>query len=134
MQIIASRRDFLAGASLAAAAARSFAPGSRLPTTGRRKPRPSASASSPSLCLAPQYAAEELLRAEGFTDVRYVTTGPGLATSEKIARGEVDFSLNFAAPLVIPMAAGQPLTVIAGVHPRLLRAVRARAHSEHQQI
>jgi NitT/TauT family transport system substrate-binding protein len=26
----------------------------------------------PSACLAPQYAAEELLRAEGFTDISYV--------------------------------------------------------------
>jgi NitT/TauT family transport system substrate-binding protein len=70
-----------------------------------------------SLCLAPQYAAEELLRAEGFTDIRYVTVGPGIGASQKIASGEVDFSLNFAAPLVIPIAAGEPITVVAGVHP-----------------
>jgi NitT/TauT family transport system substrate-binding protein len=71
----------------------------------------------PSLCLAPQYAAEELLRAEGFTDIRYVTAGAGISASQKIASGEVDFSLNFAAPLVIPIAAGDPITVLAGVHP-----------------
>jgi NitT/TauT family transport system substrate-binding protein len=69
------------------------------------------------LCLAPEYAAEELLRAEGFSDVRYVDVGPGIATSKAIVRGEVDLSLNFAAPLVIPMAAGEPITVVAGVHP-----------------
>jgi NitT/TauT family transport system substrate-binding protein len=69
-----------------------------------------------SLCLAPQYAAEELLRAEGFADIRYVTAGPGISASEKIASGEVDFSLNFAAPLVIPIAEGDPITVVAGVH------------------
>jgi hypothetical protein len=29
---------------------------------------------NPVICIAPQYAAEELLRAEGFTDVSYVET------------------------------------------------------------
>jgi hypothetical protein len=28
----------------------------------------------PSVCIAPQYAAEELLKGEGFTDVEYVKT------------------------------------------------------------
>jgi NitT/TauT family transport system substrate-binding protein len=46
-----------------------------------------------------------------------VDVGPGIATSKAIIRGEVDLSLNFAAPLVIPMAAGEPITVVAGVHP-----------------
>ena len=27
------------------------------------------------ICLAPQYVSEELLRAEGFTDIRYVEVG-----------------------------------------------------------
>ena len=27
----------------------------------------------PEICIAPQYIAEELLKAEGFTDVQYVT-------------------------------------------------------------
>ncbi len=34
-----------------------------------------------------------------------------------IALGEVDFSLHFAAPLVIPIDAGEPVTVLAGMHP-----------------
>ena len=29
------------------------------------------------ICIAPQYVAEELLRAEGFTDIRYVETAAG---------------------------------------------------------
>jgi NitT/TauT family transport system substrate-binding protein len=116
MQIIQSRRDFLAGASLALAAgalgARGAVADAAPPETttirlGRLR----------SLCLAPQYAAEELLRAEGFTDIRYVPVGAGTGAAEKIARGEVDLSLNFAAPLVIAMAAGAPITVVAGVHP-----------------
>jgi NitT/TauT family transport system substrate-binding protein len=33
-----------------------------------------------------------------------------------IARGELDFGLTFAAPLVMAIDAGEPLTVIAGAH------------------
>ena len=40
----------------------------------------------------------------------------GIPASQKIASGEVDFSLNFAPALVISMAAGEPITVVAGVH------------------
>ena len=50
-------------------------------------------------CIAPQYVAEELLHLEGFADVRYVVSDAGIGQSKAIARGEVDFSLNFAAPL-----------------------------------
>jgi NitT/TauT family transport system substrate-binding protein len=115
MPIMQSRRRFLTSLSTAGAAGllgarASLAAEPPLETTTVRLGR------LPSLCLAPQYAAEELLRAEGFTDIRYVTAAAGIAASEKIANGEVDFSLNFAAPLVIPIAAGDPITVVAGVH------------------
>jgi ABC-type nitrate/sulfonate/bicarbonate transport system substrate-binding protein len=43
----------------------------RLPRSLRRKSLRSASTGTPVTCIAPQ-AAEELLRAEGFTDIRYV--------------------------------------------------------------
>ncbi|HSA83182.1 MAG TPA: ABC transporter substrate-binding protein [Geminicoccaceae bacterium] len=69
----------------------------------------------PGICVAPQYVVEELLRAEGFADVRYVEAEAG-RHSERMARGEVDFSLNFAAPLVLSIDAGGPATVLAGVH------------------
>jgi NitT/TauT family transport system substrate-binding protein len=34
-----------------------------------------------------------------------------------MAAGEIDFSMNFVAPLLIPIAEGEPLTMLAGVHP-----------------
>ena len=68
-------------------------------------------------CIAPQYLAEEFLRLEGFTDVKYVLSDAGVGQSQSIARGEVDFSMNFAAPLVISIDTGEPITIIAGVHP-----------------
>ena len=72
MQIIQTRRDFLASASLAAAASVFGSAGSRSPTKARRKPPPIRLVKQLGICTAPQYLADELLRAEGFTDVRYV--------------------------------------------------------------
>jgi len=68
------------------------------------------------ICIAPQYVAEELLRAEGFTDVRYVQLPPGSNSPEGIARGEVDFGINFASVLVAGFDRGVELTVLGGVH------------------
>jgi len=70
----------------------------------------------PGLCTAPQYVAEELLRAEGFTDVRYVRLAPGSNAPDGIARGEVDFGLNFASVLVSALDQGVEMTVLGGVH------------------
>ena len=41
----------------------------------------------------------------------------GRIQAELIGSGEVDFSLNFAAPLIVAMDAGEPIKVLAGVHP-----------------
>src|SRR6185503_16185268 len=53
-----------------------------------------------SICVAPQYVAEELLRAEGFTDVQYVGDGPaglgGLPSAQALGAGLLDISMNFA--------------------------------------
>ena len=115
MPMIQTRRRFLTTLSLAGAAcvlraARPLAAEQPPETITVRL------AKNAGICIAPQYVAEELLRAEGFIDVRYVTTEAGIGQSEAIGRGEVDFSLNFAAPVIIPLDAGTPITVIAGVH------------------
>jgi NitT/TauT family transport system substrate-binding protein len=67
------------------------------------------------ICIAPQYIADDLLRAEGFTDVQYVVRPPGVL-SPAIGRGEVDFSMHFSPPSILAIDAGEPLTLIAGVH------------------
>jgi NitT/TauT family transport system substrate-binding protein len=72
-------------------------------------------AKSASICWAPQYIADALLRAEGFTDIQYVVRTPAVLAGA-LARGEVDFSLHFSAPSILALDAGEPLTVIAGVH------------------
>src|SRR5437016_79744 len=66
------------------------------------------------VCFAPQYAAEELLRAEGFSDIRYVELPPG-RINQAIGRGEIDFSMGYASQHIASIDAGEPLTVLAGV-------------------
>jgi len=68
------------------------------------------------ICIAPQYVAEDLLRAEGFTDVRYVATNPGISTALALARGEIDFTTNYAPPMAISIDAGEPITILGGEH------------------
>jgi NitT/TauT family transport system substrate-binding protein len=116
MRIMQSRRDFLAGLSAAGAAGlvnarESLADEGPPEVTTVRLRR------DPSICVAPWYIAEDLLRAEGFTDIRYVSTPQGLAQVQMVARGEIDFSLFFAASLIFRLDAGVPITALAGVHP-----------------
>jgi NitT/TauT family transport system substrate-binding protein len=72
-------------------------------------------AQQPSICVAPQYIVTDLLKAEGFTDIKYVKLTVA-DTSKALASGEVDLSLGFVGPLVIQLDAGAPITVLGGVH------------------
>ena len=67
------------------------------------------------ICIAPQYLAEDLLRAEGFTDVRHVDTSAD-EISAAIANRKVDFALDFPVLFLPGFDSGQPITVLAGVH------------------
>jgi NitT/TauT family transport system substrate-binding protein len=67
------------------------------------------------ICIAPQYVAEELLRAEGFTEIVYVDT-PAREGSAKAIADRVDFTLSFAVNHILAIDAGAPITVLGGVH------------------
>jgi NitT/TauT family transport system substrate-binding protein len=67
------------------------------------------------ICIAPQYVAEELLHAEGFTDVQHIVRAPA-EIAGAMGHGEVDLSLHFAALEITAIDAGQPITLLAGVH------------------
>ena len=113
MTITQTRRRFLAGLSLTSAAgllgARpALAAEAALETTSVRITK------NQGICYAPEYLAEELLRDEGFTDIRYVDT-PGLEISAAIARGKVDFGMTYALQFVRDIDAGASVTVIGGV-------------------
>src|SRR5262249_2499629 len=66
------------------------------------------------VCVAPQFVAVELLRAEGFTDIQYIDTPAG-ELSEAIGQGRGGFGLDYAASLVSGMDAGHPITVLSGM-------------------
>jgi NitT/TauT family transport system substrate-binding protein len=72
---------------------------------------------TPSMCQAPQYVAEELLRAEGFAGVEYVKKEGPYDITDALASGEVDINLHFSARLVVTVDRGAPVTILAGVHP-----------------
>lgn len=69
-----------------------------------------------SLCVAPQYVAEELLRAEGFTDIQYPMTTGG-ALNRELEAGRIHLSMGFVGPTIVDIDAGAPLVFLAGVHP-----------------
>ena len=72
-----------------------------------------------SLCVAPQYVAEELLRAEGFNEIRYVgdqESAAGVPGAQAMGAGQIDISMNFAAPLVMALDSGLPIVLLGGVH------------------
>jgi len=62
----------------------------------------------PALCVSTLYIAEELLRAEGFTDIRYIDR-PDFET-----RGDGDFGPLYATEGVQDIDAGERITVLAG--------------------
>ena len=68
------------------------------------------------ICIAPQYVAEEFLRGEGFTEVQYVEAGVGAGLTKALASGEAHLSLNFVAPVILRLDAGDPIVVLGGVH------------------
>jgi len=108
------RRTFLNG--LTAAGVGSFV-GARSAFSAEPPPETSKLriAQQPSICVAPQFIITELLKAEGFTDIKYVkVTLAGI--SKALASGKVDVSLHFVGPLVIQLDAGDPITVLGGVH------------------
>jgi NitT/TauT family transport system substrate-binding protein len=68
-------------------------------------------------CWAPQYMAEELLRAEGFPDFEYVRLRGSQEVYHMLAAGKVDLSMAFSSGFVLQADTGAPITMLAGVHP-----------------
>ena len=126
MPIVQTRRRFLTdlasagaagglagvGASGLIGASQSLAAEPPPETTSVRIPR---FVGFPATCLAPMYAAEEFLRAEGFTDLRYIDV-PGSGYLEAVGRGTVDFAQDFAVSALRRIDAGDPMTLLAGLH------------------
>src|SRR5262245_53426628 len=99
------RRRFLRGLSLVGVTGLLGAP-----RRGYAEPPPETTrirlAGSRALCFAPQFVAEELLRAEGFSDVQYVLKEP---SAEVLADGDGDLSLGLGANMILRVEAGKPV-------------------------
>jgi NitT/TauT family transport system substrate-binding protein len=65
----------------------------------------------PASCVAPQYIAEELLKAEGFTDVQYLG-----GAEEAIASAKFDIVVPFLPTAIVLIDTGAPVVFLAGEH------------------
>ena len=115
MYLTQSRRSFLTSLSSTGAAClmglpNSFAQEAPPETTTVRFPI------SNNICFAPLYVADELLRAEGFTDIRYVSTASGATGARWVARGDADFDNAFVGTQMSLIDAGEPITIVGGLH------------------
>ncbi len=70
----------------------------------------------PGICIAPVYVAEELLRAEGFTELQYVKRDVVAQLYKSLAAGEADVNMAYIAPWIIQIDRGEPVVVLGGVH------------------
>src|SRR6266852_3060660 len=114
MPMMQTRRRFLATLSLAGAAGFPRTPPA-VAAEGTLETTTLRIANRHSLCNAPQHVAEELLRAEGFTEIRYIDTRPA-DTAGTIAGGKIDFSMAHASYFVPAIDAGEPVILLAGIH------------------
>ena len=78
------------------------------------------------ICFAPMYVAEELLRAEGFSDVQYVRSAGGAAATSLISKGEIDVVVRYVASNLLDTDAGRPVVMLAGVHPGCFELIGGR--------
>ena len=123
-----SRREFMRDAAIAGAAgafgihSSVFAAEPALETTRIRLPR---LRQSPNICWASAYIAEDLLKAEGFTDVRFVEYPDTAKVYPGMAAGETDIMMGFVAPAIYQIDAGNPLLLLAGIHPGCLELIAA---------
>ena len=110
------RRAVLAG--LAAAAGATLLERYPQPATAQAPPETTRLriAEIPSSCRSPEWMAEELLRAEGFTDMQYLRKSSTAGMSEALASGEADISGHFAAPVILRLEAGDPIVILGGEH------------------
>jgi NitT/TauT family transport system substrate-binding protein len=72
----------------------------------------------PVTCIAPLWAAQELLVSEGFADVQYVKVGVDTKAwaPEAFLSGEADIGLGFVPSDIKHIDAGAPVVILAGSH------------------
>src|SRR5712691_948642 len=114
-----SRRRFLRGLTLTGTAGLLGLPPRRVAaeppletgTIKLRQPVPSGAS-----CGGQDVLAEDLLKAEGFTDVRWVNVAGFQGTRKALASGEIDFNTQFGGSYIVAVDAGDPIVLLAGIH------------------
>jgi NitT/TauT family transport system substrate-binding protein len=85
----------------------------------------------PAVCTAPQFVAEPLFQAEGFSDTQYVTRpGPVSWAMKALAVGELDIMVTYCTNLILQLDTGDPVVILGGIHVgcyELFGAERVRA-------
>src|SRR5712691_3133154 len=112
-----SRRRFLGGLTLAGTASLL----GLSPTPVVAEPPPETTTlklvKTPGICAAPLLAAEELFKAEGFSDVQFVQKTTVAESYEAMAAGELHFNTQaIGGTVLLQLDAGVPVVVLAGVH------------------
>src|SRR6516165_1833873 len=124
MTTLQTRRRFLGNAALVGVAgllpplgARAAEPG--LETTTVKLPKDRA------ICTMPQMITEQLLLAEGFTDIRFVDEPSG-KPAEQLARGDVDLMVGYASNFILGLDKGKTVGLPGfGTGPHLLLTLMA---------
>ena len=115
MTTLQTRRRFLGNAALVGVAG-------LLPPLGARAAEPSPETTkiklprASAICTIPQMITEQVLQAEGFTDIRFVDELLPPHDTEQLARGDVDLMVNYASNFIVALDKGAATTLLAGVH------------------
>jgi len=115
MTTLQTRRRFLGNAALVGVAG-------LLPPLGARAAEPSPETTkiklprASAICTIPQMITEQVLQAEGFTDIRFVDELLPPHDTEQLARGDVDLMVNYASNFILGLDKGEASTLLAGVH------------------
>jgi NitT/TauT family transport system substrate-binding protein len=114
MTIPQTRRRFLTTLSIGGAASFVHIPSSLATAEGHLETTAVRLVADYSIC-SPVLLSEELLRAEGFTDVRYVERAVDRA-SRGLASAAADFRLTTPWDVARRVDGGEPITALGGVH------------------
>ena len=71
-------------------------------------------AQTASICQAPQYVAEALFAAEGFTEVQFV--GEAATAAKTLVSGDAQIGMTFLGPFLLRLDEGAPLVILSGGH------------------
>ena len=110
------RRDFVRGVGAGAAVSVLGPAHSATAADGGPETTKLTIARDPTICPAPMYIAEELLKTEGFREVRYVVMANDQNIPQLVGSGRADVSMDTAQTLIVALDTGEPIVLLGGVH------------------